>query len=165
MVTEQNSPVDKPAGYLALGQRIQALRAKGICPTCRDIEQGDVYVGQSVIYDEERVRVVLDQYPRSRGQTIVVWKPHHEDFTTLAPDETAVLFQRCTEVANAIKRGLGAEKVYLVSMCDGFPNHLHIQLLPRFAGEPTGSKRFVGARVPLEDGPELARRLREALDR
>jgi diadenosine tetraphosphate (Ap4A) HIT family hydrolase len=165
MVTEQDDPVDKPAGYLALGQHIRALRAKGICPTCRDLEQGDVFVGQSVICDDDQVRVVLDQYPRSRGQTIVVWKPHHEDFTTLAPDETAVLFQRCTEVANAIKRSLGAEKVYLVTMCDGFPNHLHIQLLPRFAGEPTGSRRFVGARIPLKDGPELARRIREALDR
>lgn len=165
MVTGQDDPIDKPTGYLALGQHIRELRANGICPTCRDIEQGDVFVGQSVICDDDQVRVVLDQYPRARGQTIVVWKPHHEDFTTLVLEETAVLFQRCTEVANAIKWSLGAEKVYLVTMCDGFPNHLHIQLLPRFAGEPTGSKRFVGARIPLEDGPELARRIREALDR
>ncbi|MGI8482636.1 MAG: hypothetical protein ACR2OU_00035, partial [Thermomicrobiales bacterium] len=77
--------------------------------------------------------------------------------------ETATLFTRCTEVANATKQGLGAEKVYLITMCDGFPNHLHVQLLPRYAGEPIGSKRFVGPRRPLDDGESIADRIRAAM--
>lgn len=157
------STTPKPAGYLALGERIAALRAEGICPTCHDLDHGDVFVDQIIVFEDDRMRIVLDQFPRAYGQTIVIWKAHHEDFTTLAPEETAALFIRCTEAANAIKRGLGAEKVYLVTMCDGAPNHLHIQLLPRYADEPTGSKRFVGTRSPLKDGESIATRLRSAM--
>ncbi len=157
------STTPKPAGYIALGVRIAGLRAQGICPTCHDLLHGDIFADQVVVFEDDLVRIVLDQFPRAHGQTIVVWKAHHEDFTTLAPEESASLFTRCTEIANAIKQGLGAEKVYLVTMCDGFPNHLHIQLLPRYAGEPIGSKRFVGTRVPLEDGESIAARIRSAM--
>ncbi|MGI8405838.1 MAG: HIT family protein, partial [Thermomicrobiales bacterium] len=101
------STTPKPTGYLALCERIAALRAEGICPTCHDIHHGGVFVDQIIVFEDERMRIALDQFPRSHGQTIVVWKAHHEDFTTLAPEETAALFTRCTEVANAIKRGLG----------------------------------------------------------
>ena len=73
--------------------------------------------------------------PRVRGQTIVVSKSHRADCTERTPEETASCFTLCTHVANAIKAAFGAEKVYLVTMCDGGPNHLHIQLLPRYAGE------------------------------
>lgn len=153
----------KPAGYIALGERIAELRAQGICPTCRDIEHGDVFIDQVTVFEDEQMRIVLDQFPRAHGQTIVVWKAHHEDFTTLEPEETAALFTRCTAVANAIKVGLGAEKVYLVTMCDGYSNHLHIQLLPRYAGESVGSKRFMGSRMPHDGGEMIASRIRAEL--
>lgn len=163
-MTDETARVStKPAGYAALGSHIAELRAQGICPTCQDIHNGDVFVDQVIVIEDDLMRIVLDQFPRAYGQTIVVWKAHHEDFTSLTPEETAALFTRCTEVANAIKQGLGAEKVYLVTMCDGFPNHLHVQLLPRFAGEPIGSKRFVGPRSPLDDGESIAHRIRAAM--
>lgn len=70
----------------------------------------------------------------------------------------------CVRMANAIKRGLGAEKVYLNTMCDGPLTHLHLQLFPRYAGDPIGSTRFVADRGPLLDGDEIARRIRAALE-
>ena len=127
--------------YERIAARIAALRARNVCYVCHDLATGEVFPDQTIIEEDERFRVVLDLNPRARGHTIVIYKPHRADFTELAPEETAALFTRCTRVANAIKRGLGAEKVYLVTMCDGGLNHLHVQLLPRFAGEPVGSKR------------------------
>lgn len=164
MESAPQGPTDKPAGYVSLGERIRELRELGICPTCRDFEHSDVFPDQIIIYENDLVRVVLEKFPRAHGQTIVVWKPHHEDFTTLSLEDTANLFQQCTRIAQAIKRGLGAEKVYLVTMCDGYPNHLHIQLLPRYAGEPIGSKRFVGLRTPLKDGSQTAEKIRQSLE-
>lgn len=49
-------------------------------------------------------------------------------------------------------------------MCDGQPNHLHLQLLPRLPGEPTGSRRFVATRGALRDGAHLAESIRAALE-
>ena len=66
-------------------------------------------------------------------------------------------------MTNALKRGLGAEKVYLNTMCDGPINHLHLQLFPRYPGERIGSTRFVTERGPLADGEKIARLVRSAL--
>jgi len=153
----------RPPAYIALSEKIAALKAAGICYQCHDLATGEFFAGQAVIADEERIRIVLDSNPKTRGHTIVVWKPHRRDFSELKPKETAELFTRCTEVANAIKRGLGAEKIYLVTMCDGEPNHLHIQLIPRYAGEGIGSKRFVAPRTPIEDADATADAIRNAL--
>jgi diadenosine tetraphosphate (Ap4A) HIT family hydrolase len=155
--------IQRPPGYVALSERIAALRAVGICYQCHDLATGELFTDQAVIGDEDRIRIVLDPNPRARGHTIVVWKPHRADFTELEPGETAELFVRCTEVANAIKRVLGADKVYLVTMCDGEPNHLHIQLVPRYAGEPIGSKRFVAPRTAIGDAEATAAAIRDAL--
>jgi hypothetical protein len=48
-------------------------------------------------------------------------------------------------------------------MCDGPINHLHLQLFPRYPGEPIGSTRFVAPRQPLIDGEAIARLIRAAL--
>jgi hypothetical protein len=42
-------------------------------------------------------------------------------------------------------------------------NHLHLQLLPRYAGERIGSTRFVAERRPLVDGEDTVRRMRAVL--
>lgn len=152
-----------PASHERIAAQVADLRARGVCYICYDLTTGEVFSDQPVIHDDERFRVVLDLNPKARGHTIVVNKPHRADFTDLLPEETAALFTCCTRVANAIKQGLGAEKVYLVTMCDGEINHLHVHLLPRYAGEVIGSKRLVGRRVPIERGEEVAAMIRGAL--
>lgn len=154
---------ERPAAYISLGERIQRLKDAGICYQCHDLATGEVFGEQPIIADEERIRIILDENPKAHGHTIIVWKPHRADFSELEPHETAELFTRCTQMANAIKTGLGAEKVYLVTMCDGEPNHLHIQLIPRYPGEPIGSKRLSGARHPIRDAEATIAALRTAL--
>lgn len=157
------SPSQRPAEYIALSERIQHLKDAGICCQCHDLVTGEVFGEQPIVADEDRIRIVLDPYPKGHGHTIVIWKPHRSDFSELEPHETAELFTRCTEVANAIKRGLGAEKVYLVTTCDGESNHLHIQLIPRYPGEPIGSKRLAGPRTPIRDAETTISALRREL--
>lgn len=146
-----------------VNRAVEALRRQGICATCHDLATGEPYGNRFVLYEDDLFRVTLEPYPRAHGHTIVVYKPHRADFTELAEEEAGRVFQMCVRVANAIKRGLGAEKVYLNTMCDGPLNHLHLQLFPRYAGDPTGSWRFVAERRPLTDGEEIARHLRSAL--
>jgi diadenosine tetraphosphate (Ap4A) HIT family hydrolase len=70
--------------------------------------------------------------------------------------------RRCGAAARALRRALGAEKVYLNAMCDGEINHLHFQLFPRYPGDPIGSRRFVLPRQPAEDAPATAAAVRAA---
>ena len=146
-----------------LDRVIDGLRSRGICYICRDLETGEVFGEQPTVYDDERLRVVLTLFPRMKGHTIVIFKPHREDISEINGEEASEILALCVRMTNAIKRGLGAEKVYMNTMCDGEINHLHIQLFPRYPGERIGSSRFVAPRGPLTDGDATARRIRVAL--
>ena len=155
---------EPPDSYRRLGERIAELRMQGVCPTCHDLATGELFGDQHVLFEDTQFRIALEQHPRATGHTIIVYKQHRDDFTQLGPDETAALFTLATRVANALKHAAGAEKVYLVTMCDGAPNHLHLELLPRLPGEPIGSRRFVTPRAVLENGDRMAASIRAALD-
>ena len=146
-----------------LNQKIEDLRSQGICYTCHDFATSELFGSQPIIYEDDLFRVVLDLYPRARGHTIVVYKPHREDISYLSEVEAGQLFALCIRVVKAIKSALDAEKVYLNTMCDGGINHVHIQLFPRYPGDPIGSTRFVAKRAPLSDGEATAQAIRLAL--
>jgi diadenosine tetraphosphate (Ap4A) HIT family hydrolase len=148
-----------------LGQRLEQLRRQGICYQCHNVATGGAVFGEEyVLYDDALFRVVLEPFPRARGHTIVVYKPHREDLSALSEEEAGWVFALCVRMVRALKAGLGAEKVYLNTMCDSDVNHLHLQLLPRHTGARTGSTVFVAPRGPLVDGPVLAAQIRRALD-
>ncbi len=147
-----------------LGRRVEELRRQGICDACYDLETGgELYGDEHTIYEDHLFKVKLETYPRARGHTIVVYKPHRLDISELSEEEAGQVFEMCVRMVKAIKEGLRAEKVYLVTMCDGILNHLHLQLLPRYPGEKIGSTRFVAPRGPLVDGDSTAGRIRSAL--
>lgn len=144
--------------------RIEDLERQGICYSCKDLETREVFGNQFVIYEDESFKVALDPYPRANGHTIVVYKPHRDDFSHLSEQEAGRVFAFCLRITKAIKRALGAEKVYIYSMCDGRINHLHVQLLPRYQGESIGSRRFVAERQPLVDGEMIAQRIQAQIE-
>jgi diadenosine tetraphosphate (Ap4A) HIT family hydrolase len=141
------SAVDAPDAWreqrAAIARRAEVLVQQGICPSCQSLQTGEPYGNQHVLYEDDLFLVKLEDYPRARGHTIVLYKPHREDISALSEGEAARVFTQCVRVVKAIKIALGAEKVYLNTMCDGPINHLHLQLLPRYPGEPIGSTRFV----------------------
>ena len=146
-----------------IGQRVRNLHDHGVCPSCRELSDGDVLGPQHHIVDDDEIQVVLALDPRTPGHTIVVWKAHAHDFTELDDHQTARLFTTCRDVARALRAALtDVERVYQVTMCDGPINHLHIQLIPRYAGTPIGSQRLVDPRGPVLDGDQLASAIRTA---
>lgn len=146
-----------------VGERVVDLNEHGVCYQCRELSGADVLGPQYVITDQEDVRVVLASDPRVPGHTIVVWKPHVHDFTELDDAATARLFTTCRDVARALRVALtDVERVYQVTMCDGPVNHLHVQLIPRYAGTPIGSRRLIDPRGPVLDGEQLVAAIRTA---
>src|SRR5436190_676193 len=99
-----------------LMQRIEELRRQGVCYACQDLVTGDLFRDQEVVFEDSYFRVALDLYPRMRGHTIVLYKPHREDLSELTEEEAGRVFAFCVLVIRAIKEGLGADKVYLNTM-------------------------------------------------
>jgi len=57
------------------------------------------------------------------------------------PDEGLIFYE--DEKVRCQFENIGAEKVYMCTICDGKRNHLHFQLLPRLKGETIGYINFV----------------------
>ncbi len=159
----ENGILDTARQRELLMRQIEEHRRQGICYSCYDLKTGELFRDQHVVFEDSQFRVALDLYPRMRGHTIVLYKPHREDLSALTEEEASRVFAFCVLVTRAMKEGLGAEKVYLNTMCDGGINHFHVQLFPRYPGDPIGSERFVAPRGPVIDGEDTARRIREAL--
>jgi histidine triad (HIT) family protein len=159
------TPLDseRKAERQAIAQRADELKAQGICPTCRDMQHGDVYppAEDRVFYEDDIVCCMLEIWPRNPGHAIVLVKPHFEDVSEMPPALGARILPVIQAATMSLKEVLGAEKVYLCTMCDGRRNHLHFQLIPRMPGDTiTGSMLFVKDRSYLEDYADIVQRLK-----
>lgn len=146
---------------------VREQQRAGRCYQCVDQQTHGAVLGrQHVLYEDDLLFAVLASDPRSPGHTIVVWREHAQDFTELDDRGTAHLFSACTRVARAIRAALaGVGRVYLVTMCDGPVNHLHVQLIPRYEHEAIGSERLVSPRQPLREAAEITTAIRQHLAR
>lgn len=125
VMAEQREARDRQDALLA------AFRERGERYECRQISHGDVFPGQPVVWENDRCISVLICFRVRPATTLLIFKPNREDIGTLTDDEASDLMSQVMRPTRALKTALGAEKVYVPTMCDRVPNHLHVQLLPR----------------------------------
>jgi histidine triad (HIT) family protein len=168
MIVEPMTDEDQ-ARRRVIEQHCAALSERGICPSCQQWSTGDVFPGQTAqtYYEDDRVGLHLETYPRGLGHTIIVSKAHYADIAAM-PIELGCHIMWVTHAAvNALKDVVGADKVYMVTMCSGTMSHLHFQLIPRRLGEMIGGRVFASERGVLTNAhtmrvalaAEMARRL------
>lgn len=143
---------------------IREYQEKGVCFSCQNFISGDIFPDDGlIIYEDELVRCQFEKYPRATGQTIIVSKQHYEDISEMPIDLGTHILKISDAIIKLHKEILGAEKVYMCTICDGKRNHLHFQLLPRLKGETIGYQNFVREEGVLSDYQETADLYREAL--
>lgn len=150
-------------------ERIKELQEKGICFGCYNFVSGDIFPDDGLIfYEDEKVRCQFEKYPRSTGQTIIVSREHYEDISEMPLELGTHILKISNAIIKLHKEILGAEKVYMCTICDGKRNHLHFQLFPRLKGEPIGYGNFVREEGILMDYHETAelykQRMKEILE-
>ena len=109
----------------------------------------------------EAVVCFLEEYPRTAAHTIILTKEHYEDISEMPIEVGTAVMEAATHVINKIKKVLGAEKVYMCTMCDDGRNHLHFQLIPRYAENVIGSKLFTSERGVVVIDKEIIGKLRD----
>lgn len=158
--------LDKEDELLLIQRRkvIRAYQEKGICFSCQNFISGDIFPDDGlVIYEDELVRCQFEKFPRATGQTIIVSKHHYEDISEMPIDLGTHILKISNAIIKLHKEILGAEKVYMCTICDGKRNHLHFQLLPRLKGETIGYQNFVREEGVLMDYQKTTDLYREAL--
>lgn len=123
-------------------------RSEGICPTCYNFKYGGVFpdLANKLLYEDDLIMCFLEARPRSIGHTIILVKQHYQDMSYLPDDVCSKVYLFAKNMMNILKETLGAQRIYLCTMCDGEPNHFHLQLIPRHPGTKIGSSNFVKER-------------------
>ncbi len=138
-------------------KKISEYQEKGICFSCLNFETGDIFPDDGlIIYEDKLVRCQFEKYPRATGQTIIVSKEHYEDISEMPLELGTYILKVSDAIIKLHKEILGAEKVYMCTICDGKRNHLHFQLLPRLKGDTIGYQNFVIDEGILMDYKEIA---------
>lgn len=93
------------------------------------------------------VTLAPEQY--SRGHTLVILRQHAIDMSDdqVTDEEYLDLCKTIKEVSKLLKSKLGAERIYVCSLCDGV-EHLHFHLIPRYETDVKGFN-FIGDREKL----------------
>lgn len=129
-------------------RRIKELQEQGVCFGCYNFETDEIFPSEGlIIYEDDKVRCQFERFPRATGQTTIVSKAHYEDISEIPLELGTHILKISNAIINLHKEILGAEKVYMCTLCDGKRNHLHFSLFPRLKGESIGFKNFVN-----EDG-------------
>lgn len=104
---------------------------------------------RSVVHEDERAIAILDVFPVNPGHTLVFPKSHVELLSELEREDADHLFQLCREVAAVLYESkLRCEGVNLF-LAEGEAAgqevpHLHLHVIPRFAGDPFRIEREGG---------------------
>lgn len=146
---------------------IEELRLRGICPTCYNLKYGGVYpdFGNKLLYEDDLLVCFLESKPRSKGHTIILVKEHYQDMSYLPDDICSKVYLFAKKMMNILKETLIVERVYLCTMCDGEPNHFHIQLIPRHPNTKIGSTNFVRERQDYIEDLKLIKSIKSKLDK
>lgn len=144
--------------------KIRELQKKGICFGCHNFEEQDIFPAEGLlIYEDDKVRCQFEKFPRAVGQTTIVAKDHYEDISEMPLDLGTHILKVIDVIIKLHKEIIGAEKVYMCTLCDGKRNHLHFSLFPRLKGDSIGFGNFVKEDCILMDYEEDVKKYQERM--
>ncbi|MCE4625913.1 MAG: HIT family protein [Desulfurococcales archaeon] len=93
-----------------------------------------------VLYEDERVKVILDIYPVSKGHSLVITRNHYESIHDADPRDVAHAFTVAAALSRIFREKLGAPGVNVIVNSGRAAGqeifHFHIHVIPRW--EPGG---------------------------
>ena len=130
--------------------------------------------GNHIIYQDDAVIVFLNKYPVLYGYTLVAPIAHREQVTGDFSLEEYLALQRAVyRVAEAVRRSVTAERVYVLSLGSQQGNrHVHWHIAPLPKGVPFKEQQLEVLRaangildIAESEMADLARRIRQNIDR
>jgi len=92
-----------------------------------------------VVYEDDRVLVILDLHPVAPGHCLVLPKAHSDDLSEVSDEDAAALLKVARHMGQELKRTWGAEGFNVLSAAGRAAQqsvfHTHLHLVPRRAGD------------------------------
>ena len=140
----------------------------GLCFVCGIAARDPDFTGHHIVYEDGDAIAFLNRWQTQRGYTLVAPKEHREqamgDFTV---DEYLALQRIVYGVAEAVRKEVGAERVYVFSLgSNGGNAHVHWHVVPLPPGTPYEEQQFAVMLetagvldIPRDEKADLAARI------
>lgn len=117
------------------------------------------------IYEDDKCLAFLDAFPVTEGHTLIVTKEHYGDIFDLDEELFLHLFKIGRKIAEAMKKGLGADFVNII-IAPGVIKHAFIHIVPRYDYDLMGAVPDMENKRSLaeEEMEIIARKLKGALN-
>ena len=114
--------------------------------------------------------VILNLYPYNNGHLMVVPNRHAPSLATLTAEEQAELMRLTRHAEMALTEAYGAQGINIginigKAAGAGVPGHLHVHVVPRWAGDTNFMTAIANTRVLPEDLAETVKKLRPIFER
>ncbi len=118
------------------------------------------------IHEDESVLAFLDIHPSSRGHALVIPKAHAERLDLLEDRHVGPLFSGVKRVMRLLEKTLRPEGLN-IGWNHGWAagqrvNHLHVHVIPRYAGDGGGGVQYLVRSSVKEDLASVAAQIRDA---
>jgi len=120
----------------------------------------------SIVYEDEDTLAIMDLIPATRGHLLVIPKTHHRNLFDAPPAVAAKVMEVGARLAPALQKATGCVGMNCYVANEPTAGqavfHLHLHLLPRYAGDGFGI-RFppgYGRQAARPELDELAGRIR-----
>ncbi len=147
-------------------------RSQSLCFVC-ELVAGNPDYRHHIVYEDDDAIAFLNKYPTLYGYTLVAPREHREHVSgDFDPDEYVRLQRVVYRVAEALRRVVPTERVYILSLGSQQGNrHVHWHVAPLPPGVPYEEQQLAALHfdkgvldLPEADMAALAARIREALE-
>jgi histidine triad (HIT) family protein len=91
------------------------------------------------IFENSKIKVIVDRYPANKGHILIVPKQHIENIFDIDPAYAGRLFELAAKMATVVKNTFNCENINIVQnngpLAGQTVNHFHIHIIPRFEGD------------------------------
>lgn len=119
-----------------------------------------------VIFRGEQSFVILNRYPYTSGHLLVVAGTHKSTFEDLEAETRAEMMELTTQCIRVLRQIYGPEAFNIGANIGeaagaGIVGHIHIHIVPRWAGDTSFMSTLAGTRVLPEALEETYHRIRD----
>jgi ATP adenylyltransferase len=140
------------------------------CVFCAIAADGEPSVDNGIVWRGETTFAVLNAYPYASGHLLVMPLRHVDELGALTPSESADLWEATRLAVASVGTAYDPDGVNIGANLGraagaGIPAHLHLHVVPRWAGDTNFMTSVAGVRVMPESLDESWRRLSSAWPR
>lgn len=101
------------------------------------------------LYEDDKIKVILDAFPEKPGHTLIIPKKHFKDLDDIDMETLSYILLKAKEIKKILERALNPESIVLAQNNGKAEaiKHFHLHILPKYDNEPKLSREEIYEKI------------------